>query len=166
MLKRETSTYVMTLLPRNSPLSLNSGIELKNSHRCFFLSKSLQRHYLWSRWHLSFEATDETASLNKLMCVQTGSGAHPASYPMGTGGPFPGGKPWTGPDADHSPPSTAEVKHEQELYLLSPQALSCLVSGRLLDLWHKVLFELSIVNTLIEKSWTQKSTNELKNINE
>jgi hypothetical protein len=25
-------------------------------------------------------------------CVQTGSGAHPASCPMGTGGPFPGGK--------------------------------------------------------------------------
>jgi hypothetical protein len=25
-------------------------------------------------------------------CVQTGSGAHPASYPMGTGDPFPGGK--------------------------------------------------------------------------
>jgi hypothetical protein len=24
--------------------------------------------------------------------VQTGSGAHPASYLMGTGGPFPGGK--------------------------------------------------------------------------
>jgi hypothetical protein len=26
------------------------------------------------------------------LCVQTGSGAHPASCPMGTGGPFPGGK--------------------------------------------------------------------------
>jgi hypothetical protein len=25
-------------------------------------------------------------------CVQTGSGAHPASYPMGTGGSFPGVK--------------------------------------------------------------------------
>jgi hypothetical protein len=25
-------------------------------------------------------------------CVQNGSGAHPASYPMGTGGSFPGGK--------------------------------------------------------------------------
>jgi hypothetical protein len=25
-------------------------------------------------------------------CVHTGSGAHPASYPMGTGGSFPGGK--------------------------------------------------------------------------
>jgi hypothetical protein len=24
--------------------------------------------------------------------VQTGSGAHPASYPLGTGGSFPGGK--------------------------------------------------------------------------
>jgi hypothetical protein len=24
--------------------------------------------------------------------VQTGSGIHPASYPMGTGGSFPGGK--------------------------------------------------------------------------
>jgi hypothetical protein len=26
------------------------------------------------------------------LCVQTGSGAHPASYTMGTGGTFPGGK--------------------------------------------------------------------------
>jgi hypothetical protein len=26
------------------------------------------------------------------LCVQTGSGAHPASCTTGTGGPFPGGK--------------------------------------------------------------------------
>jgi hypothetical protein len=26
------------------------------------------------------------------LCVQTGSGAHPASCTIGTGGPFPGGK--------------------------------------------------------------------------
>jgi hypothetical protein len=45
-------------------------------------------------------------------CVQTGSGAHPASYPMGTGGPFPGGKARRGRDADHSSPSSAEVKNE------------------------------------------------------
>jgi hypothetical protein len=44
--------------------------------------------------------------------VQTGSGAHPASYPMGTGGPFPGGKGRPGRNADHSPPSSAEVKYE------------------------------------------------------
>jgi hypothetical protein len=42
-------------------------------------------------------------------CIQTGSGAHPASCPMGTGGPFPGGKARSGRDADHSPPSSAEV---------------------------------------------------------
>jgi hypothetical protein len=39
--------------------------------------------------------------------VQTGSGAHPASHPMGTGVPFHGGKAaWR---EDHSPPSNAEV---------------------------------------------------------
>jgi hypothetical protein len=44
--------------------------------------------------------------------IQTSSGAHPASYPMGTGGPFPGGKAWPRRDVDHSPPSTAKVKYE------------------------------------------------------
>jgi hypothetical protein len=46
------------------------------------------------------------------LCVQTGSGAHPASCPMGTGGPFPGGKAQQGRDADHSPPSSVEVENE------------------------------------------------------
>jgi hypothetical protein len=30
--------------------------------------------------------------LSSSLCVQTGSGAHPASCTMSTGGPFPGGK--------------------------------------------------------------------------
>jgi hypothetical protein len=46
------------------------------------------------------------------LCVQTGSGAHPASCTMGTGGPFPGGKAQSGRDANHSPPSRAEVENE------------------------------------------------------
>jgi hypothetical protein len=46
------------------------------------------------------------------LCVQTGSGAHPASCTMGTGGPFPGGKALPGREADHSPPSSAEVENE------------------------------------------------------
>jgi hypothetical protein len=29
---------------------------------------------------------------SSILCVQTGSGTHPASCTMGTGGPFPGGK--------------------------------------------------------------------------
>jgi hypothetical protein len=46
------------------------------------------------------------------LCVQTGSGAHPASCTMGTGDPFPGGKARPGRDSDHSPPSSAEVVNE------------------------------------------------------
>jgi hypothetical protein len=46
------------------------------------------------------------------LCVQTGSGAHPASCTMGTGGPFPGCKARPGCDADHSPPASAEVMNE------------------------------------------------------
>jgi hypothetical protein len=54
------------------------------------------------------EAEDFSSSL----CVQTGSGAHPVSCPMDTGGPFSGGKARPGRDADHSPPSSVEVKYE------------------------------------------------------
>jgi hypothetical protein len=46
------------------------------------------------------------------LCVHTGSGTHPASCTMGTGGPFPGGKAWPRRDADHSPVSSAEVVNE------------------------------------------------------
>jgi hypothetical protein len=45
-------------------------------------------------------------------CVQTGSGAHPASCTMGIGDSFPGGKARPGRDADHSPPFSAEVQNE------------------------------------------------------
>jgi hypothetical protein len=41
--------------------------------------------------------------------VQNGSGAHPASYPMGNRGSFRGVK-QPGREADHSPPSSTEVK--------------------------------------------------------
>jgi hypothetical protein len=40
---------------------------------------------------------------SSILCVQTGSLAHPASCPMGTGGSFPEGKARPGRDADHSP---------------------------------------------------------------
>jgi hypothetical protein len=49
---------------------------------------------------------------SSILCVQTDSEAHPASCTMGTGGPFPGGKARPGRDADHSPPSSAEVVNE------------------------------------------------------
>jgi hypothetical protein len=67
---------------------------------------------------------------SSILCVQTGSGAHPASCPTGTGGPFPGGKDRPGRDVYHSPPSSAEVVNEKQLYLLSPQAPPWRVAGQ------------------------------------
>jgi hypothetical protein len=40
--------------------------------------------------------------------VQTGSGAHPASHSLGTGGAYPRVK-WPGPEADHSTSLSAMV---------------------------------------------------------
>jgi hypothetical protein len=45
----------------------------------------------------------EAKDFSSNLCVQTCSGAHPASCTIGTGGPFPGGKVRPGSDADHSP---------------------------------------------------------------
>jgi hypothetical protein len=45
-----------------------------------------------------------------LNSVQIGSGAHPASYPEGTAGCFPGGQ-LLGSEADQLPPFSAEVKN-------------------------------------------------------
>jgi hypothetical protein len=44
-----------------------------------------------------------------LYLVQTGSEAHPTFYSLGTGDSFPEGK-RQGLEADHSPPTSAEVK--------------------------------------------------------
>jgi hypothetical protein len=55
-----------------------------------------------------------------LPCVQTSSEAHPTSYPMGTGSPFPGGKARPGRDADHSPPFSVQVKNEWDPHFLFP----------------------------------------------
>jgi hypothetical protein len=54
--------------------------------------------------------------------VQTGPGAHPASFTMDTG-LFPGVK-RPGRGVDHPPPSSAEVKEGVELYLYSPSGPS------------------------------------------
>jgi hypothetical protein len=61
-----------------------------------------------------------------LHIVQTGSGVHPTSYRMGTGGPYLGVK-WPGSEADHSPPTSAEVKKNVDVYIHSPKCLHSVV---------------------------------------
>ena len=61
--------------------------------------------------------------------VQTGPGAHPASYTMGTGS-FPGIK-RPGHVVDHPPPPSAEVKERVGLYLYLPPGPSWPVQDEL-----------------------------------
>ena len=68
-----------------------------------------------SRWEGRFSAP-----------VQTGPGAHPASYTMGTGSFLGVKRPGSG--SDHPPPSSAEVK-EGDLYLYSTSGPSWPVIG-------------------------------------
>jgi hypothetical protein len=56
---------------------------------------------------IEVQSPSEAKDFSSSLCVQTGSGAHAASSPVGTGGPFLRGKMWPGRDADHSPPSSA-----------------------------------------------------------
>jgi hypothetical protein len=45
---------------------------------------------LTTDWTTGFRSPTEPEDFSSSPCVQTGSGAHPASCTMGTGGPFPG----------------------------------------------------------------------------
>jgi hypothetical protein len=67
---------------------------------------------LTTDWTAGVRSPTEAEDFSSNLCVQTGSGAHPASCTVGTGGSFPEGKARPGRDADHSPPSSAEVKKE------------------------------------------------------
>jgi hypothetical protein len=58
-------------------------------------------------WYWPTDISEGTKCL-LLHIVQTGSGVHPISYKMGTGGSFPGVK-RQGREADHSPPTNVEV---------------------------------------------------------
>jgi hypothetical protein len=84
------------------------------------MGSTTEESELGSRWgqELSF-----------LYVVQTGSGAHPAFYPMGTGGTFPGVK-RPGREADHSPQTSGDVK-KTLIYTATPPYVFmawCLVS--------------------------------------
>ena len=77
--------------------------------------------------------------------VQTGPGAHPASYTMGIGS-FPGVK-RPGRGVDHPPPSSAEVEGRVELYICSPSGPSWPVLGRSLPL--PLLRISGVINSLL-----------------
>jgi hypothetical protein len=77
-----------------------------------FSSGSIVSDYGLDDRAIGFRSPAGAKDFSCSLCVQTGSGVHPASCTMGTGGPFPGGKSRPGRDADHSPLSSAEVVNE------------------------------------------------------
>jgi hypothetical protein len=63
------------------------------------------------------------------LCVQTGSGAHPASCTMGTGGPFPGGKSAAGAVTLTTHPHLVPRSRISRSYTSSPPSASMACSG-------------------------------------
>jgi hypothetical protein len=63
-------------------------------------------------WTIRVRFPTEAKGFSSSLCVQTISDSHPASYPMGTGGPFPGLKHSHSVLLTIHPPSNVEVKNE------------------------------------------------------
>jgi hypothetical protein len=61
-------------------------------------SVSMMSDYGLDNWTTGFRSPTETENFFSSLCVQTGSGAHPASCTMGTVSSFPGGKARPGRD--------------------------------------------------------------------
>jgi hypothetical protein len=78
--------------------------------------QSLSAQCLTPDWTIGVRFPAEATDFSSSLCVQASSEAHPASCPMGTAGTFCGGKARPRRDADYSPPSSAEVKNDRELY--------------------------------------------------
>jgi hypothetical protein len=79
---------------------------------CWGSSVSIVSGYGMENQAIKFRSLAERKDFSSSLCVQTSCGAYQASYPMGTGDPFPGAKAWLGRNADHSPPSSTKVKNE------------------------------------------------------
>jgi hypothetical protein len=75
-------------------------------------SGSIVSHYGLDDRAIEVRSLAEAKDFSCSLCVQTGSEAHPAPCPMGTGSPFSGANYQPGRDADHSPPPSVEVENE------------------------------------------------------
>jgi hypothetical protein len=76
---------------------------------------------------IDFRSPAEARDFSSNLCVQTGSGAHSTSYPLGTGGPLPGGKTRPGRDADHSAHLMPISKMSRSYTSFSPCASICVL---------------------------------------
>jgi hypothetical protein len=59
---------------------------------CIYLYGFYFYNFRFKSWMTGIRFPSEAKEFSLGLCIQTGSGARPALYPMGTGGPYPGGK--------------------------------------------------------------------------
>jgi hypothetical protein len=79
--------------PNRVKLSIRTKLSSKFSPVPFQLSSgSIVSDYGLDDRAIGVRSPAGAKDFSSILCVQTGSGAHPASCTMGTGGPFPGGK--------------------------------------------------------------------------
>jgi hypothetical protein len=77
----------------------------------------------WTTGWSGFDPRKRRKDFPSSLCVQTGSGAHQASCPVGTGGPFRGAKARPGRDADHSPHLVPRSRMSRSYTSSSPKRL-------------------------------------------
>jgi hypothetical protein len=73
---------------------------------------------LTTDWTAGVRTPTEAANVSPSFCIQTGSGAHPDSRTVATGGSLRG-KAWLGRDADHSPLLGLRLRKSRR-YITSP----------------------------------------------
>jgi hypothetical protein len=66
--------------------------EICNRYETLCSEGSIVSDYALDDRAIEVRSPSGAKDFSSILCVQTGSGAHPASCTMGTGGPFPGGK--------------------------------------------------------------------------
>jgi hypothetical protein len=87
-----------------------------------------------------FDPRQGRKDFSSILCVQTGSGAHPVSCTMDTGGPFPGTKARPGRDADHSPHLVPRSRMSRSYIPPFPPSIFMACSGRALAFCFRVLY--------------------------
>jgi hypothetical protein len=111
-----------TKLVRNLCFRHKLSFKVKKSYSYMKCSIDVQFWLMWS----GVKVTARAGDFSLYHHVQTGSGAHTASYPMGTRDSSLWVK-WPGHEADHSPPSSVEVKNVWSYTTTPPLHIHCMV---------------------------------------
>jgi hypothetical protein len=88
-----------------------------------FSSGSIVSEYGLDDWAIGVRSPTGANDFSFSLCDQTGSGAHPVSCPIGTGGPFQGAKARPGRDADHSPHLVPRLRMSRSYTFSFPKRL-------------------------------------------